>query len=294
MSITYGFFNALNSDRVYNADQMSQYFDGLVSDGVYENVGGAFQVLAGTGMNVNVQSGRAIIRCKWVASDAVETLSITAAHATLKRITAVILRLDTSARTITLTTKDGTPASNPTPPAMTDSATVKELCLARVLVNPGVTSITQANITDTRAASVCGWVTGIIQQVDTSTLFLQWQTAYEEYFADMEAWFTDRKNAFDAWMATLTDELTIGAYIKQYVYDGAYTSTAGTPVSLSTLVSPAYTWESTDIVQVTLNGLTADEGTDYTVSNGNITFTNSASFSHIRITILKAVLGVSS
>ena len=38
MAITYGFFNAIKQsdgtyDRTYNADQMSTYFEGLVSDG---------------------------------------------------------------------------------------------------------------------------------------------------------------------------------------------------------------------------------------------------------------------
>ena len=47
MSITSGFFNSVNGDRTYNADQMSTYFKGLIGSGVYENVGGALQVLAG-------------------------------------------------------------------------------------------------------------------------------------------------------------------------------------------------------------------------------------------------------
>ena len=70
MSITFGFFNSSNGDRKYNADQMSEYFDGLVSNGVYENVGGALQVLASQNMEVNVQTGRAIINSKWVKNAA--------------------------------------------------------------------------------------------------------------------------------------------------------------------------------------------------------------------------------
>ena len=62
MAITYGFFNAIKQsdgtyDRTYNADQMSTYFEGLVSDGVYESVDDAMQVLAGTGMQVQVGAG---------------------------------------------------------------------------------------------------------------------------------------------------------------------------------------------------------------------------------------------
>ena len=110
MSITYGFFNSLNGDRKYDADQMSEYFDGLVSNGVYENVGGALQVLASENMEVNVSTGRAIINCKWLKNDAVLTLNIEQSHPTLDRYTAVVARLDVANRLITITTKDGTPA----------------------------------------------------------------------------------------------------------------------------------------------------------------------------------------
>lgn len=299
MAITYGFFNSLNEDRKYNADQMTTYFEGLVSDGVYESIGGAFQVVANSGMTVNVRTGRALIRSRWVKSDAIETLTISAAHATLNRITAVVLRLDLSARTITLTTKNGTNATTPTAPAMEDTTTVKEICLARIYVGKGVTAISQSNITDTRAnTNVCGWVTGIIEQVDTSELFLQWQTAYEEFYDEMRSWMTTEKAAFDAWMQTVTQEFTIGAYIQAYVCNLSSYTPSGAILLRSLTFSQAYTPENTDVISIYINGLRAQEGTDYTLSgsgtNRAVTFANSVKYESIRIEALKAVLGVSS
>ena len=32
-----GFFNSINSDRGYNADDISDYFKGLITDGVFKN-----------------------------------------------------------------------------------------------------------------------------------------------------------------------------------------------------------------------------------------------------------------
>ena len=153
MAITYGFFNAIKQsdgtyDRTYNADQMSTYFEGLVSDGVYESVDDAMQVLAGTGMQVQVGAGRAIIDSKWIKNTAAYPLIINAAHVTLNRYTAIIIRLDLSARTIVITTKDGENATTPVKPVITNSETIKELCLAYVYVGRGVTAITQANIED--------------------------------------------------------------------------------------------------------------------------------------------------
>ena len=263
MAITYGFFNSLNGDRVYNADDMSEYFKGLISDGVYENVGGALQVMASAtpDMNVNVQTGRAIINSKWLENDAVAVLPITAAHVTLNRYTAVVIHLDMSARTISIITKDGTPASSPTKPTLTNGATVKELCLAYVYVAAGVTSITQANITDTRAnTSVCGWITGLIDQVDTSTLFNQWETAYNESVTNMTAWETTQQAAFNSWFSTLTSQLTVGAYIEQYqkVVEIGASDSKIIPLNMT-----GYTYDASDIFIVILNGLVATEAYDY-------------------------------
>lgn len=300
MAITYGFFNSLNGDRVYNADQMSMYFKGLVGQGVFEDVGGALQVLANSGMTVQVQTGRAIVgpNLKWLENDAPYNVSINASHVTLNRYTAVVVQCDVTNRTISIITVDGTPATSPTKPAMTNTTTIQQICLAYVYVKAGATTITQANITDTRAnTSVCGWITGLIDQVDTSTLFVQWQTAYEEFYAQMEAWEVQQKNAFDAWFETLTDELQIGAYVK------AFSKTATIPIEPSgqslPLDIPNYTYDNTDVFLVYINGLMAEAGTDYNINpNLNppyITFnmTNPVSET-VDIKIIKSILGVSS
>lgn len=255
MAITYGYFNSVNGDRTYDADQMSEYFDGLVSDGVYEDVGGALQVLAGSGMTVNVQTGRGIINCKWLRNDAILPLDITQAHALLNRWTAVVMKLDITNRLMTITTKDGTPASTPVKPTMQDDATGKELCLAYVYVPARATSISQGNITDARPSSDCGWVTGLIEQVDTSQLFLQWQTAYENYYEEMS-------EEFNTWFDTLTTELNVNTYVHNFNKSATYESSSGNTVTLN---MTGYTYSSDDVIQVFINGLYGQPGTDYTI-----------------------------
>lgn len=163
MAITYGFFNSVNGDRKYNADQMSNYFEGLVSDGVFENVGNGLAVEAGSGMNVTVGIGRAIIGMKWLKNDSALVVPITAASATQPRYTAIVARLDVLNRQMLITTVDGTPGSSPVKPTPTVTNIIKELVLAYVYVPANATSIVASNITDTRSdATVCGWVTGLI------------------------------------------------------------------------------------------------------------------------------------
>lgn len=238
--VTYGFFNSVDGDRRYTADQMSNYFKGLISDGVYEGLGSALVVTAGDGMTVNVGTGRAIIDCKWINLDGVESLPISPASPTQARYTAVVIRLDRENRQMVLTTVDGEPAASPVMPEIGDD----ELCLAMVYVTANAVSISQVNITDMRGSQYCLWVTGLIDQLDTSTLFLQWQTA------------------FDEWFSALTGRLQVNTYIQEYhrsvTLDGSTT--------IVILNMAGYTYEATDIIRIHINGLLAKAGTDYTLT----------------------------
>lgn len=320
MAITYGFFNAIKQsdgtyDRVYNADQMSTYFEGLVSDGVYESVDDAMQVLAGTGMQVQVGAGRAIIDSKWLKNTAAYPLTINAAHVTLNRYTAIVIRLDLSARTISVVTKDGENATAPIKPTMTNSETVKEMCLAYVYVGRGVTAITQANIEDVRPDNnVCGWVTGIVQQVDTSKLFLQWQTAYEEFYKQMQSWqneqetgfsgwqneqeteFSDwetsQKAAFDTWFSALTDQLNVNTYIQKY----HKVVNMGTKNGVFPLDMSGYTYAASDVLFVNVNGVMLVEDYDYLLDTSKTpveihTNAELEADNILEITVLKSKIG---
>ena len=283
--LTYGFFNSLNGDRVYNADQMSSMFEGLITDGVFESVGNKLQVTAGSGMNVNVDTGRAFLEDRWCRNDAIVSVTINAANVTLPRWTAVVLRKNVTNRNIVLATVDGEAAETPEKPSITRSGDVYELCLAYVYVEASATAITQADITDTRSdTSVCGWVTGLIEQVDTSTLFAQWEAAYQQGIADiesaeaslegiidewadgfeseMEDWEASMKTAFDAWLDTLTEELNVNTYVEDYYKTASFTS--GTTHTV-TLDMTNYTYAAEDVITVWINGLIAIAGTDYTI-----------------------------
>ena len=155
MAVTYGFFNSVNGDRKYNADTMSEFYTGICTQGVFQHVDNGLAVSAGTGLTVNVASGRAIIQGHWVKNDAALTLSIDAASATYARIDAVVIRYSASNRNIQIVVKTGTPAASPSAPSMTRAGGVYELCLAYVNVAANATSVT---VTDKRSdSSVCGW-----------------------------------------------------------------------------------------------------------------------------------------
>lgn len=298
MAITYGFFNAVKQsdgtyDRAYNSEQMSDMFEGLISDGVYESVGDALLVTAKNGMTVQVGTGRMVIDGKWLKNDAKMDITLAASHLTLNRWSAIVARLDNSNRVITLVEKAGTPATSPEKPAMTESQTIKEKCLAYVYVAAGASSITQTNITDTRPdTSICGWVTGLIKQVDTSQLFLQWQTAYEEMYAQLQSWETEQKASFDTWFAALTQELNVNTYIQKYHKVVETTDEQG----VFALDMAGYTYGALDIILVNVNGVVLVEDYDWILDTSKSPVELHAKFgidagNVVEITILKSKIG---
>ena len=213
MSMRGGFFNSVDGDRKYNADLMNMPYKNLISNGVFPNPSTNLQVLTSNGLTVQVLEGGGLFGDKWGYNDAPVLLTLDAAPTNLNRRDAIIVKCDKTepVRATSIEIKKGTPASSPVAPTMERSEYISEYCLATVYLASGTAEITQSMITDTRADNnVCGWVTGLIEQVDTSTLFLQWQKAYEEQFAANTA-------AFNAWFSALqgvlADDESAGAEI---------------------------------------------------------------------------------
>lgn len=182
MSISYGFYNSVNHDRKYNAKQISSIFDGIITDGVYHSIGDAFSVTPGTGMRVNVASGRAWFNHTWTLNDATIVVDLTASHQVYDRIDAIILKVDQNARTNTITAKVGTPSNSPAKPTMADG----EHPLAYVTVGHGATSITAANIQFVVGTSECPFVAGVQNGVDIDALVANWKLEFDILFARLE------------------------------------------------------------------------------------------------------------
>lgn len=182
---TYGFFNSVNGDRTYNAEQMSHIFEGLISDGVYEGVGNKLAVQPNSGMVVQIATGRGWFDKRWVNNDAPYTMTVEASDVTLNRYCAVVIKVDTTngVRSAVPYLKYSSFATNPTKPTMTRTSTIKEYCLAYIYIPAKATAISASNIEDTRQnTSLCGWVTGLIDQITPDTLYTQFTALFNEWF----------------------------------------------------------------------------------------------------------------
>ncbi len=175
-------------DRAEDAAFFAKYFSSFVGNGVYPNPSNNFQVEASSGMYIKVNPGLAFIEGYLAWEEVERKLTIQAASNVYDRIDRVILRLNFSSRSIDLYVLKGTAMSNPVPPAIErpvsgESGDIFELGLAEVFVAKNSTGISQHRIRDTRSdIEVCGFVTGLIQQVDTSTLYRQYQDALDSFF----------------------------------------------------------------------------------------------------------------
>lgn len=264
MAITYGFFNSVSDDRLYNAETFNTYFEGLISQsGVYENVGGKLAVSAGTGLSVNVASGKAIVNTHWIKLSAAETLNIETAHNLFPRYDKVSLRWNNSTRDVTLQVITGTPASKPTRAPAYRTPNYYEIVLAYVYVPANATTITTGNIYDQRPnTAICGFITGLIKQVDIADLFAQYSARFAALEAKLSNWTEDQQNIFNAWYYNLTQNLTVGAYIQTYrkIVVGGSGISNNIPLDMV-----GYSYDENDVLMPTFNGLSLQAEYDYTL-----------------------------
>lgn len=247
---TSGFFNSVNGDRVYNAQQMSRIFEGLITDGVYAAVGNKLAVQPNNGMTVQINTGKAWVGKHWVDNDSPYLLAVEASDVTLNRYAAVVIKADD-----TNAVRDAKPyikyspfASNPVKPAMTRTETVTERCLAYIYIKAGAAEITAADIEDTRGnTELCGWVTGLIEQLNTTTMFEQWTAIFNNWFGTLQDLINENTEAMlvNALPVSLKLTLTTGGWVSENGLYKQSVTVVGMNDTKTVIVSPTSTSAST-------------------------------------------------
>ena len=295
MAIKGLFFDAIKSgetyDRTYDSEDFCSWLDRIVGNGVFPNPSTSLQVKADSGMQVLIQAGQGWIKGHKLFNTADVPVQIDPANALLDRYDRIVFYCDWTLREMGFATLTGTPAATPLVPDLTRTATRYEMSLAVISVRKQTTVITNANITDTRAdTEVCGWVTGLIEQVDTSTLFQQWQYAYSSYFDEIVSQVND-------FVQTLTDTLRVNTYLMEFNkrVSGYYSNTTITiPLDMND-----YTYEPDDVILVFINGLKAnnyDYQLEVVEGQARIRITwqyASGTYQEVEIRVLKTRIGIS-
>lgn len=213
MSVTSGFFNSLNGDRRYNAEQMSSIFDGIINDGIFANIGTAFGVRADVGNAITVGIGRAWFNSTWILNDAVLPITADASEVLLDRYDAVVIEIDhsDSVRAGSIKIIKGTPSSSPQRPTMVSTMDVHQYPLAYIYRKAGASGIVQADITSMIGTGSCPYITGILQVLGIDNIVAQWQDQWAQWFASqtqegnnqMTQWMGDKQLEFNTWFGNL-------------------------------------------------------------------------------------------
>lgn len=194
MTVTSGFFNSLNGDRRYDADQFGSIFDGVINDGIYAAIGDAFAVYALSGNTVRVGTGRAWFKHTWIVNDSLVAITLPAAEMLTNRYDMICIEVNKSdsVRRNTIKVVSGTPAQSPSYPSYRRDSTnlVWQYPLCYIYRPAGSTSVTQSNIVNNRGYTSCPFVTGILSVLTIDSIVAQWNSQWSDWMANRNSEYT--------------------------------------------------------------------------------------------------------
>ena len=196
----FGFYNSLNNDRRYNAEDFAHIFDGIITEGVLKNVGERFMVRSDGGIGILIDTGRAWLDRTWNWNDAPMHLTISSANNLGDRIDAVIIEVDRrdENRFNSIRILEGTPATaNPVRPTLIRSRYVNQYPLAFISVPRGITELTQGHITNMVGTSDMPFVTAPLERMNTDQLLAEWRSQWLTMFTQQNTDWNNQMNVLN-------------------------------------------------------------------------------------------------
>lgn len=228
MAFTSGFFNSIDHDRKYDARQFSRFFDGIINDGIFMNIGDCFVVKAVTENNtatnkITVGTGRAWFDGTWSRNDSLYLIELPLANVGSKRIDAVVLETNNEdpVRSNSLKIVQGNPSSSPTNPTLINTEKIHQYPLCYITRTANNDTVTQSAIRNMVGSSQTPFVTGILKTVSLTELLGQWESELDEFvdketldfntwsasmMDEFEKWMNDQKNDYDSWEADAKED----------------------------------------------------------------------------------------
>lgn len=188
MTIKSGFFNSLNHDRMYDADDMNAIFDGIITDGVFGNIGDKFIVTPSSGMTINIGTGKARLHQIFVENDANLALQVSQSDVLLNRIDVVVIRVDKtiSGRRGDITILKGTPSQNPIAPTLSTDSQIWGMPIAYINVNANVNKITASDIQYLVGRNTTPLITAPMQTINVDSYVKNMENQFKDWFAEMK------------------------------------------------------------------------------------------------------------
>lgn len=171
-------------DRAVNSEVLRNLYKAFYTNGVIPIPSMGFAVTPGTGMNLKVSPGKMFIDGVLAYETSERTIALEASDPSLDIIARVVVRKNDNveARNVDLYVIYGDASLSPQAPAVTRQGSIYEMALCDVFISRGVTEIKADRITDQRMnEELCGICAGTLKEVDTTTIFNQFQGALDEY-----------------------------------------------------------------------------------------------------------------
>lgn len=206
-----GFFNSINGDRVYYAEDWAWYLAKFFSNGVFDN---GLQVKSNNGMNIVVSLGDGFINGYRYNNDSNKIINIANADGVLDRVDNIVLRLNVlDNRKITAEVVQGTFSENAVAPILTRENDTYEIRIAKIKIPAGTTEITEDLIEDTRFDdNDCGNVICAVQNPNFTDILKQyeaiWSNLIKRKTDDFEEWYHLETNEFTEWFQNIKGQLS--------------------------------------------------------------------------------------
>lgn len=251
----------------YEAKDMGTYL-ATRTRGVFSSDGNLAVTPSESGLSVSVSPGLAWLKWSdyWGTAALQEqalTLDLDTADGALKRIDAIVCRLDKVNNRAEIVVKKGAPSSAPIVVPPVRDANYDELYIATVLIGAGVISISASAITDQRLnEEYCGLMRDGVTGIPTASLHAQAQQILTELTDALNAQIVRQSSEFDAWFEELKGKLGEDpATALQQQVDNLNAAVVGDAFQASgTPVSIAYAGENR-IASITAYGENAQGGT---------------------------------
>ncbi len=179
------FFDAVNYDRLYNSAEFVRYFANFIGNGIFADPADGMQAYSKGGMTVGIKPGKCFVNGRAGYADGEDSVTLDYGEEGTHRYDAIVVRLDLTApvRDIHIDVIRGDDAdtlASATKPEPIREGARYDLILAYVAIGEGTTSIDDTVIFDVRPDNnVCGYVTGLVNNIDTTDLFAQYNAQWE-------------------------------------------------------------------------------------------------------------------
>lgn len=223
MTFRSGFWNSIDGDRTYSAEDMAIPFEGIITEGVFANWGDAFKATVIDGSTIAIGSGKAWCSKKWIQNDSVYQMSINVSeYASSTEPRTVVVSLDLKVEPYYRFARFCTDEQRyydsylELLKAITDSNKGRNsLPLFSINFAAGDSSLQQSNITNLVGTSWCPYVTAPVQTVTVDDIRGKWDASYNALMKDIVGVAQTKANeaesnfeaSFNTWFLTLKNQL---------------------------------------------------------------------------------------